>query len=176
LKKWLQQPRAIGAQLQGRLQRDVERLVLVESQLAEVEKRLKEQLHSEGAGSIGRVALALMQLCGIGVGFDAHTLQFRQRPARAGDQQSREPPGAVSVGGTVLAVVALSAGVRLEPMVPGTLQWRRQATEANRHRGRGAPIGGGVMALHGARSDSRRGVLENDGCRLRSGAIRINHP
>lgn len=67
MKGWLDQPRAVGERLRERLRRDIERLALVESQLAEVEKRLKEQLHPEQAGPIGRVALALMQLCGIGL-------------------------------------------------------------------------------------------------------------
>ena len=67
LKDWLEQPRELGVQLRERLQRDVERLALVESQLAGVEKCLKDQLHPEHAGSIGRVALALMQLRGIGL-------------------------------------------------------------------------------------------------------------
>jgi transposase len=67
LRAWLEQPRELGVQLRERLQRDVERLALVESQLAGVEKRMKEQLHEERSGGIGRVALALMQLCGIGL-------------------------------------------------------------------------------------------------------------
>jgi transposase len=67
LKTWLAQPRELGAQLRERIQRDVERLALVESQLAGVEKRMKAQLHEEQAGNIGRIALALMQLCGIGL-------------------------------------------------------------------------------------------------------------
>ncbi len=67
LKDWLEQPRELGAPLRERLQRDVERLALVESQLAGVEKRMKEQLHEAQSGRIGRVALALMPLCGIGL-------------------------------------------------------------------------------------------------------------
>ena len=67
LKAWLDQPRELGPQLRERLQRDVERLALLESQLTGVEKRLKEQAHHEHAGNIGRVARALMQLCGIGL-------------------------------------------------------------------------------------------------------------
>jgi len=67
LKGWLDQPRELGPQLRERLQRDVERLALLESQLTGVEKRLKELAHHEHAGNIGRVAWALMQLCGIGL-------------------------------------------------------------------------------------------------------------
>lgn len=67
LKRWLEQPRSLGAQLRERLERDVERLALVERQLAEVEKRLKDQLRDAQSGGIGRVAWALMQLCGIGL-------------------------------------------------------------------------------------------------------------
>jgi transposase len=67
LKSWLEQPRELGSQLRERLQRDVERLALLESQLTDVEKRLMEQMHHEHAGNIGRVAGALMQLCGIGL-------------------------------------------------------------------------------------------------------------
>jgi transposase len=67
LQAWLEQPRVLGPQLRERVQRDVERLALLESQLTEVERRLKEQAHHEHAGNIGRVAWALMQLCGIGL-------------------------------------------------------------------------------------------------------------
>jgi len=67
LKFWLEQPRELGSQLHERLQRDVERLALLESQLTDVAQRMKEQAHHEQAGNIGRVALALMQLCGIGL-------------------------------------------------------------------------------------------------------------
>jgi transposase len=67
LKVWLEQSRALGPQLRARVQRDVERLALLESQLTAVERRLKEQAHHAHAGHIGRVACALMQLCGIGL-------------------------------------------------------------------------------------------------------------
>ncbi len=67
LKSWLEQPRELGSQLRERLQRGVERLALLESQLTDVEKRLMEQLRHEHAGTMGRVAGALMQLCGIGL-------------------------------------------------------------------------------------------------------------
>lgn len=67
LKSWLDQPRELGSHLRERLQRDVERLALLESQLKEVEKRLMEQMHHEHADNIGRAARALTQLCGIGL-------------------------------------------------------------------------------------------------------------
>jgi transposase len=67
LQAWLEQPRELGPQLRERVQRDVERLALLESQLTGVEKRLKELAYHEHAGNIGRVARALMQLCGIGL-------------------------------------------------------------------------------------------------------------
>lgn len=57
----------MGVQLRERLEREVERLTLVESQILAVEKRLKERMYEEDSGAIGRVALALMQLCSIGL-------------------------------------------------------------------------------------------------------------
>ncbi len=67
LRAWLEQPRELGPQLRERILREVDRLALVESQLAEVEKRMKAQVHEGQAGHIGEVALALMRLCGIGL-------------------------------------------------------------------------------------------------------------
>ena len=67
LKEWLEQTGELSPQLRERIQRDVERLALVESQFAGVEKCMKEQIHQEQSGNIGRVAVALMQLCGIGL-------------------------------------------------------------------------------------------------------------
>jgi transposase len=67
LKDWLEPPRELGAARRERLPRDVERLALVASPLAGVEQRLQEPLHEAQSGRIGRVALALMPLCGIGL-------------------------------------------------------------------------------------------------------------
>jgi transposase len=67
LKEWLEQTGELSPQLRERIKRDVERLALVETQFAGVEKCMKEQMYQEQAGNIGRVAVALMQLCGIGL-------------------------------------------------------------------------------------------------------------
>jgi transposase len=67
LKTWLDQPRSLGIQLRERLHREVERLAQVERQLAAIETCLKERLQEEQSGAVGRVAMALMQLCGIGL-------------------------------------------------------------------------------------------------------------
>jgi transposase len=67
LVSWLQQPRDIGLQLRERLDREGERLALVESQIVAVEKRLKERMYEESSGAIGRIAVALMQWCSIGL-------------------------------------------------------------------------------------------------------------
>ena len=67
LRPWLEERRDMGVQLRERLEREVERLTLVESQILAVEKRLKERMYEEDSGAIGRVALALMQLCSIGL-------------------------------------------------------------------------------------------------------------
>jgi len=67
LMPWLRQIREMGVQLRERLEREVERLALVERQILAVEKRLKERMHAEDSGAIGRVAVALMQLCSIGL-------------------------------------------------------------------------------------------------------------
>jgi transposase len=67
LKAWLMQPRAIGPYLRERLERDIERLALLEAQWRVIEKRLAEQVQQEQAHRIAGVAKALMQLSGIGL-------------------------------------------------------------------------------------------------------------
>lgn len=67
LKVWLTQPREIGPKLRERLQRDIDRLALLETQLREVEKRLAEQVQQQPTSRIAGVAKALMQLSGIGL-------------------------------------------------------------------------------------------------------------
>ena len=67
LKAWLEQPREIGPQLRERLQRDLERLALLETQLQKIEKAMVDQLQQKQTRQIAGVAKALMQLCGIGL-------------------------------------------------------------------------------------------------------------
>lgn len=67
LKAWLQEPRGLGAQLQERLHRDIERLALLESQFQAVEKAMVLQVRQEESTAIAAVAKALMQLSGIGL-------------------------------------------------------------------------------------------------------------
>ena len=67
LTAWLAQPREIGPQLRVRLERDIERLALLETQLRVIEKHLAEQVQQEQTSRIAGVAKALMQLSGIGL-------------------------------------------------------------------------------------------------------------
>jgi transposase len=107
---------------------------------------MKGQAHQGEAGHISRVAVALMRLCGIGligawvlaseiygwrefrnrkeVGsvpgltpapYSSGNGQHEQGISKAGNQRAR------SLLGAGVAVVAISAGFHLEPMVPGSL-------------------------------------------------------
>jgi transposase len=67
LKVWLTEPREMGVQLRERLNRDIERLALLEGHLRAVEKALAQQVQQEQVTSMAGVAKALMQLSGIGL-------------------------------------------------------------------------------------------------------------
>jgi transposase len=67
LTAWLAQPREIGPQLRARLERDIERLALLETPLRVMEKHLAEPVQQEQTSRIAGVAKALMQLSGIGL-------------------------------------------------------------------------------------------------------------
>ena len=67
LQGWLEKPREIGPQLRERLTREIEHLAVLEAQFQAVEKTLKWQAQQGATRSIGGVALALMQLSGIGL-------------------------------------------------------------------------------------------------------------
>jgi transposase len=67
LQGWLKEPRAMGEQLRARLNRDIERLALLESQFRAVEKALALRVQQEHRTAMAGVAKALMQLSGIGL-------------------------------------------------------------------------------------------------------------
>lgn len=67
LTAWLAPPREIGPQRRARLERDIERLALLETPLRVIEKHLAEQVQQQQTRRIAGVAKALMQLSGIGL-------------------------------------------------------------------------------------------------------------
>ncbi len=66
LREWFEAPREFGAQLRERLDRDIERLSLLEGQFRAVEKAMVLKVRQERKTAIAEVAWALMRLCGIG--------------------------------------------------------------------------------------------------------------
>lgn len=57
----------LGPRLRERLDRDIDRLAMMEQQFRAVEKSMAEQLRQEQVTAMAGVAKALMQLCGIGL-------------------------------------------------------------------------------------------------------------
>ncbi|MGH6634697.1 MAG: IS110 family transposase [Gammaproteobacteria bacterium] len=66
LRAWLETPREMGAQLRERLERDIERLTLLEGQFQVVEKAMLLKVRQDRKTAMAQVAWALMRLCGIG--------------------------------------------------------------------------------------------------------------
>lgn len=66
LRAWLETPREMGAQLRERLERDLERLTLLEGQFQVVEKAMLLKVREDQKTAMAQVAWALMGLCGIG--------------------------------------------------------------------------------------------------------------
>jgi transposase len=75
----------------------------------------------------------------------------RQEGAGAGDQQGRQQAGAGLDGGAGLAVAALAAGQRAQPVVRAPLRFGEQAGAEGGHRGAGAEAVDRAVALPGAR-------------------------
>ncbi len=67
LKKWLKEPPGVLPHLSARLERETERLELVEKQLRTVEASLAQPVKSAPSLGLAGVAWSLMQLCGIGL-------------------------------------------------------------------------------------------------------------
>jgi len=67
LKTWVAERRELAPQLRERLEREIVRLALLETQLHAVEKAMAQKAKQEQSAGIAAVAGALMQLCGIGL-------------------------------------------------------------------------------------------------------------
>lgn len=67
LKAWLAERPGLGPQLRERLEREAERLELVESQLQRVETAMAQKIKSAPGHDLAVAARGLMSLCGLGL-------------------------------------------------------------------------------------------------------------
>ena len=135
LRAWLETPREMGAQLRERLERDIERLTLLEGQFQVVGKAMLLKVRQDQKTAMAQVAWALMGLCGIGwvgawvlasemygwrtfrnrrevggaLGLTPTPYSSGQEEREQGLSQGGQRAGAGHAGGAGLAVVALPA-------------------------------------------------------------------